>query len=92
MDNRPTVTFEAGEADIVETGKCRKNSVNKLQTEEWTLVNLHHCILQSNIGQSERIKKWTSDTNAFGRNFACYDKSSETQTQVFFFLHFTFKV
>ena len=74
--------FALDDAAIVETGRCIKKSVT-LQTEEWTLENLHHCILQSNIGQSDRIRRWSSSAyNAFGRNFVCYDKSTQNQTQV----------
>ena len=72
--------FALDDAAIVETGRCIKKSVT-LQTEEWTLVNLHHCILQSNIGQSDRIKRFSS-WNRMDRNFTCYDKSTQNQTQV----------
>ena len=73
--------FALDDAAIVETGRCIKKSVTLL-TEEWTLVNLHDCILQSNIGQSDSRRWSCSAYNAFGRNFACYDKSNQNQTQV----------
>ena len=53
--------FALDDAAIAETGRCIKKSFT-LQTEECTLANLHHCILQSNIGQSDRITSWSSST------------------------------
>ena len=84
--------FALDDVAIVESGRCIKKSVT-LQTEEWTLVNLHHCILQSNIGQSDRIRRWSSSAyNAFGRNFACYDKSNQNQTQVITYFSYTLQL